>query len=88
MDAYAFNFNLNIAQCHIRDATLSLYKNFDISTHQTQYHDKIPNHCIDILPYQYVSQIPTLCVMCRCTCALPVCVCVCVCVALCACVRV
>ena len=26
-----------------------------------QHHDTIFNHCIDILPYQYVLQIPTLC---------------------------
>ena len=34
---------------------------------------QIFNHCIDILPYPYASQIPTLC-LCH------VCACVCVCV--------
>ena len=35
----------------------ALHSHFDI--HGAQYHDTILNHCIDILPYRYVSQIPT-----------------------------
>ena len=35
------------------------YNYFD--THEAQHHDTIFNHCIDILPYRYASQIPTLC---------------------------
>ena len=56
------------------------YNHFD--THETSHHDMIFNHCIDRLPYRYVSQIPSLCLCCVCarTCLHNVCVCVCVCV--------
>ena len=43
----------------LRHASHSLYDHFD--THEAQHHDTIFNHHIDILPYRYVSQIPTLC---------------------------
>ena len=50
------------------------YNHFD--THETPHHDTIFNHCIDRLPYQYVSQIPSLCLcrVCTRTC-LRMCVC-------------
>ena len=48
------------------------YNHFD--THETSHHDTIFNHRIDILPYRYVSQIPSPCMR-ACMC---VCVCVCV----------
>ena len=38
----------------------ALHSHFDI--HGAQYHDTILNHCIDILPYQLVLQIPSVCV--------------------------
>ena len=43
--------HLNIPECHIRDLSY-----FDIPG--AQYHDMILYHCIDILPYRYVSKIP------------------------------
>ena len=51
----------------LRHASLSLYIYIYIyiyihfDTHEAQYHDTIFNHRIEILPYRYVSQIPTLC---------------------------
>ena len=75
----------------LRHASLNLYNHFD--THETQHHDTIFNHRIDILPYRYVLQIPTVCVRtCVCTSALLwgcaymwvwICVCVGVCVCVC-----
>ena len=50
-----------------------LYNHFD--THEAQHHDTIFNHRIDILPHQYVLQIPTLC-LCRVCARARVCVCV------------
>ena len=44
---------------------------YPFDTHKAQHHDAIFHHHIDIMPYCYVSQIPTLCVR--------VCVCACVC---------
>ena len=62
----------------LRHASLSLYNHFD--THEVQHHDTIFNHRIDILPYRYVSQTPSLC-LCR-VCArtyMRMCVCVWIC---------
>ena len=49
----------------LKHALLSLYNHFD--TREAQHHDMIFNHCVDILPYRYVSQIPTLCLCHLCT---------------------
>ena len=53
----------------LRHASLSLYNHFD--THEAKHHNTVFNHSICILPYQYVSQIPTLCLchVCARTCA-------------------
>ena len=50
------------------------YNHFD--TPETLHHDTIFNRCFDRLPYQYVSQIPSLCLCCVCarTCLHNVCV--------------
>ena len=53
---------------------------FDIfDTHGAQYHDEILGHCIDIPPYQYVLQIPTLCLCSLCV-HTYVCAYVCICI--------
>ena len=44
------------------ETCIHIAKHFD--THEAQHHVTIFNHHIDILPYRYVSQIPTLC-LCR-----------------------
>ena len=83
---YAFNFDLNIPECHIRDSSLSLYIFDSIGA---QYHDIK----LSLYQYQYASQIPTrVCAIYvpLCTSVLVrvyACVCVCVRVRVCACVH-
>ena len=84
---YAFNFDLNIPECHIRDSSLSLYIFDSIGA---QYHDIK----LSLYQYQYASQIPTrVCAIYvpLCTSVLVrvyACVCACACVCLHACVGV
>ena len=78
---FASNFDLNIPECHIRDSLLSLCNHFHnyFDTLGAQYHDMILYHCINILPYRYVSKTLLVCVQYMCLCVF-VCVCARVCV--------
>ena len=45
---------------------------YPFDTHKAQHHDAIFHHHIDIMPYHYVSQIPTVCVrVCMCVTIFP-----------------
>ena len=78
---YAFNFDLNIPECHIRDSSLSLYIFDSIGA---QYHDMK----LSLYRYRYASQIPTCVCVCHLCAFVRMCACVCVCVRVCACVGV